>query len=247
VIDHFDVLTATLEAVKDLGLGPNDIQFSGDVTDRRLYLRGTVPGVEVEARELLERYKRPDQHRPGGNWGVAAGFVMGNSETGCGRWFIAPRVVVLLCANGIIRTSDELSHVHLGTKMDEGVVEWSNTTRRKVMEAIMSQTKDALKKFLSPEYVGSVVTAMANKSVRTLEHPIDAMKNVGKLYGFSEERTNAVLDFFVKSNDLTPFGVSQAVTFYAHEQDDADLQYDLERVGIEVMDAAVRLDKPVTN
>ena len=45
---------------------------------------------------------------------VFAGWVLSNSETGCGAFTITPRLVVHVCRNGMTITKDALRAVHLG-------------------------------------------------------------------------------------------------------------------------------------
>ena len=56
---------------------------------------------------------------------VFAGFVITNSETGCGAFTLTPRLVVQVCRNGMTITRDAIRAVHLGERLDEGVVTWS--------------------------------------------------------------------------------------------------------------------------
>ena len=55
---------------------------------------------------------------------VFAGFVITNSETGCGAFSLTPRLVVQVCRNGMTITRDAMRVVHLGERLDQGVVTW---------------------------------------------------------------------------------------------------------------------------
>ena len=53
-----------------------------------------------------------------------------------------------------------------------------------------------------------------------------------------------ILDFFIKGSDFSPFGITQAMTYYAHSKADADTQYQLEQQAVEILVGAEGYDKP---
>jgi hypothetical protein len=46
---------------------------------------------------------------------VFAGFVISNSETGCGAFTLTPRLIVQVCRNGMTIIKDAIRAVHLGS------------------------------------------------------------------------------------------------------------------------------------
>jgi len=84
---------------------------------------------------------------------VFAGFVITNSETGCGAFSLTPRLVVQVCRNGMTITRDAMRVVHLGERLDQGVVTWSDNTRDKTLALITAKTTDAVGTFLGSRYV----------------------------------------------------------------------------------------------
>jgi hypothetical protein len=247
VVDHLDLTMSALEAVKSTGL---DVKFDGgDITDRRIYLRFTSPKIEVAAPELLKNYRAPNGRKPGGNSvGVISGFVIGNSETGHGRWFVAPRIVILACQNGMIRKSESVGQVHLGGKMDTGVVEWSPRTHERNLELIRSQITDAVKTYLTTDYLSGVVRHLEEVGGGTLKHPEGTIKNVSFALGFGKEKTDALVDYFMRGSDISPFGVVQAVTYFAHQDGvKPDDRFELESGSFELVEAVPKdYDKPFT-
>lgn len=245
VIDNLDVLTVALEAIKETG-AKVEIE-SCDLTDKKMYIRVYSPEVEVSAPDLLKNYRVPKSRnaniniRPGST-GICSGFVITNSEIGFGSFAVSPRVIILACANGMIDRRDQFRRVHLGSKLESGVVKWSNSTINKNMELIKSQVKDSVRTFLSKEYLGQWIDNITELGLQELEHPIEATQNVCKAIGYSEDKAKSILDYFVKSADHTAFGVTQAITFFAHETDSADEQFDMEHEATAILPMIKKYD-----
>jgi len=244
VIDNFDVLFATLEAVKNSGLNLKIDDDGCDLSESRMYVRFISPEIEINAPQIVKNYKNP---KGGGNVGdgIITGFVIANSELGKGSFSISPRAVVLKCANGMVFKNDAFGKVHLGSKMEEySHIDWSEETKRKNYELIQSQVKDAVKKFASEEYLAKKISELQEYAEQELKHPVETIKNVSKFLNVTEEKEKSILDFFMRGGDFTAMGVSQALTFYAHETKDADEAYEMETSAIDILPKIKDLDKP---
>jgi hypothetical protein len=244
VIDNFDVLFATLEAVKASGLNLKIEDNGCDLTESKMYIRFVAPDVEINAPELLKNYKSPKGNGGVGD-GIITGFVITNSELGQGSFSISPRAVVLKCQNGMVFKNDAFGKVHLGSKMEQySQIDWSEETKRKNYELIMAQVKDAVKQFTSEDFLRKKISELNEYSEVELTHPIETVKNVSKFLNITEEKEKSILDFFMRGGDFTAMGVSQALTFYAHETKDADEAHDLESVAVEILPKIKEMDKP---
>lgn len=247
VIDNFDVLLATLEAVKDSGLNLKIEDNGCDLSENKMYLRFIAPEVEINAPEVVKNYKNP---KGGGNVGdgIITGFVITNSEVGQGSFSISPRAVVLKCSNGMVFKDDAYGKIHLGGKMENySQINWSEDTKRKNYELIMSQVKDAVKQFTSEEFLAKKISELQEYASVELKHPMDTVKNVTKHLNVSEEKEKSILDFFMRGGDFTAMGVSQALTFYAHETKDADEAHDMEVAAIDILPKIKDMDKPIVS
>lgn len=244
VIDNFDVLFATLEAVKASGLNLKIEDNGCDLTESKMYIRFVAPDVEINAPELLKNYKSPKGNGGVGD-GIITGFVITNSELGQGSFSISPRAVVLKCQNGMVFKNDAFGKVHLGSKMEQySQIDWSEETKRKNYELIMAQVKDAVKQFTSEDFLRKKISELNEYSEVELTHPIETVKNVSKFLNITEEKEKSILDFFMRGGDFTAMGVSQALTFYAHETKDADEAHDLESAAVEILPKIKEMDKP---
>ena len=180
--------------------------------------------------------------------GIITGFVITNSELGQGSFNISPRAVILKCQNGMVFKDDSFGKIHLGSKMEQySQIDWSEETKRKNHELIQLQVKDAVKQFTSEDFLRRKITELNQYAEQELKHPIETVKNVSKLLNITEEKEKSILDFFMRSGDISSMGVSQAITFYAHETKDADESHDLESAAIEILPKIKDLDKPTVN
>lgn len=232
--DNSDVVFATLDGVRASGIDALVDRCS--LTDRKMYLRIKAPGVTAMAEELLKNYRSPFNGRTGNECPVVfAGIVASNSETGCGAFTLAPQIIIEVCDNGLTLTKDIMRDVHIGGRMDEGVVRWSADTSAKNLALITAKTRDAVTQFLNPEYIRANVAELERKSGVEIADPAATVKQIGKKLLFSEEQMAGVLSFFCKSGQATAGGMLQAVTAYAQTIEDADVAYKLESKGVEVM------------
>ena len=237
-IDNLDILTATLEAVQQSGL--NVTVKSTDLSERNMRVILNAPEIAAAAPVLLKNYRSPFTGNSGkDNPIVNAGLVIKNSETGGGAFSIAPHLTVQVCSNGMTITTDAQRSVHLGGKLEDGIVRWSDETQQKSLELVQAKTVDAIKTFLDVDYLNTVITSIEEKAEKPLDGPVDkAIQKVGKALTFSEATIAGVLDHFIKGGDVTAGGVMQAVTAYAQTVADPDQAASLEESALKVLDYA---------
>ena len=240
VLDNYDVMLATLEAIRESGI---NVQIeSGDITDTKFYMRFVCPDIEMDAPDILKNYRVPDGSK-GGN-GIISGFVISNSETGNGKFSISPRAVVLACKNGMIFKNDAFQKTHIGAKMEEyTTIDWSEETRQKNYELVCSQVKDAIKYYASEEYLGAKIHELTEKGNKELQHPIETIKNVSKHLSISEEKEKNILNYFIKSGDTNAFGVTQALTYFAQHNATPEERYEIETESVLILDNIEQFDK----
>ncbi len=226
-IDNYDVLMATLEGVKDAGV---EVDIDGvDLSDKRMSLRLVCPAVAEYAPDILGRYRDPESGDSGkDNPIIYAGLVIKNSETGNGAFNIVPRLVVQVCSNGLQMTTDAMRAVHLGGKLDEGVVRWSDDTQRRELELITSKTRDAVSSFLDVEYMRTKIQELRTLAGVTVDNPVKVIERVSKKVHWSEKEKENILTHFIKGADQSALGVAQAVTSVAQRVKNVDRQDELE-------------------
>ena len=218
---------ATLTGVRAAGV---EVDIDGaDLSDRRMSVRLTCPEVTAYADEILGGYRSPFSGETGSdNPTVFAGLVVKNSETGGGAFTIVPRLVVQVCNNGLQLTKDAMRAIHLGGKLDEGVIKWSDDTQRQELELVTSKTRDAVATFLDIGYMKAKITELQELAGVDVTKPADTIQRVGRKVGWSEMEQDEILSHFIKGGQTTALGVAQAVTSYAQTVKSIDRQDELE-------------------
>lgn len=239
VIDNLDVMRAVVTGLGSAEIDLTDCEIDADWTTDRFRLRIAVPQIMSLAPDLLGDYRSPysmspargvhdapgaDEGAPPALW---AGLEIANSETGGGAMVVAPRAVVQWCRNGLTRTVDMLRKVHLGGKLDEGVVQWSDATRRQALDLVTAQIADAASSFCSVDYLNRMLDEMRAAKGITVA-PSTAIEIVQKQCSLTDDESRLVLDAFAASGDQSVLGLGNAVTLAAQHADDGDRQSEME-------------------
>lgn len=261
-MDNLDVLTAALAGVRASGV---EIKVSAcDLTDRRMYVDVYAPAVAAMAPILLGGYRNPfddpkvqaqREHGSVNYWrqvaeregqGYAAGsepvvfsgFRISNSEVGGGAFSIVPKLMVKICRNGLVVNQDAIRNVHLGARLEDGLIKWSDATQRKTLDLITSKTTDAVKTFLDEKYLIKVLTRIEKDAGKPVDTPADSIKVIGKALGFTEAEQSGILDHFIRGGQMTAGGVVNAVTSFSQTVSDADRAHKLDSDALRVLSLA---------
>jgi hypothetical protein len=226
-VDNVDVLMACLDGVRAAGVSA--AVKSGDLTDRRMVVRVSCPEVAAVAPRLLAGYRSPFTGDSGtDNPLVFAGFRLTNSETGGGAFTITPEVTVQVCNNGMTITKDAMRTVHLGGRLEEGVVRWAEDTQTKALELVQAKTRDAVAAFLNRDYLEATVARLEERAEEPVGTSEEAVRDLTKPLGYTQAQIAGVLDYFVRGGQFTRGGVVNAITAYSQTLDDGDAAHDLD-------------------
>jgi len=252
-IDNFDVLVSALEGVRAAGVEAKVV--SSNLSERRMTVKVVCPQVSVLAPILLANYRSPygtgsspERAKMYADFGIApngepivfAGFTISNGETGGSRFTITPELTVLACFNGMRFTADQLARTHLGSRMDAGIITWSDETNLKQVELVKSQTTDAVRQFCDPAYVQAKINEVEEAAGVEVTRPTDVIVKVCSELSFSDEEANAILSSFIMGGQMTAGGVMQAVTATAQTVLDPDRADDMVAAGIPALHIAAR-------
>lgn len=238
MIDNLDLLTAVLDGIRQAGvdIGPENIQRC-DLSDRAMFVKVWAPQIQMLAPELLKGYRSPfSDNEADDNPTVFAGLGFRNSEVGQGAASIWPELTVQVCTNGMTLTKEAVKAVHVGSRMDEGVVSWSEATQRQELKLVTMRARDAARTFLDVDFMKAKVAELTEVATKPIE--TTTVTVVAKKLSFDKATANGVLDFFVKGGQLTAGGVMQAVTAFAQTVDDPDKAYSLQTTGVRAMELA---------
>lgn len=227
-IDNLEVLLTVIKGLKEAGFDGHVVR-QADLTDDKMYIRVSVPEITALAPGLLHGYTSPyGGARGADNPVVEAGIVITNSETGGAAFTITPELVVQICSNGMTIKKDMIRKTHLGSKMDEGLVQVSDRTRQLNLELVASQTRDAIRTFLDADYMNRVLRQIEAGSDEPVEDVEKAITDVTARPAFSKADTKGLLAAFMDGGDRTRGGLVQAITAYSQQVDDADRAYEMD-------------------
>ena len=235
-IDNLDVLLAALDGIRQAGV--NTQVATCDLTDRRMYMRVVSPDVQIAAPQLLKDYRSPFDGRRGEDLPfISGGFLITNSETGCGRYGIAPWLRVEVCRNGMTVDRGALVRTHIGARItdEDGVLEPSPETVRRTLDLITSQTTDAVRAFLDVDFVTRAGRDLEKAAGVAVDEPDATIKVVGQRLRYTEEQQESILAHFIRGGDLSAGGIMQAVTSVAQTIADADDAYRLESTAVQAL------------
>lgn len=265
MLDNFDVLLAALSGIQEAGI--EETWIEADLTDRRMVVRVTVPQISVLAPELLKNYRSPfdgsdvsrgwspdrlrrvargEGHDPSSKL-IFAGFRLTNSEVGHGSFRLNPRIEVEACTNGLVLAAEGLAKTHLGAKLEEGVIQWSEETIRANLALVTAQAKDTVQTFVSTDYLTEQVRQLEKIAGVEVHRPQEVIATVSRKLGFTKEQANSIMSHFIKGGQHTAGGVMQAITSVAQTVADGDVAYDMENAAIRSMALAVTADKDLVS
>jgi hypothetical protein len=239
-IENADLLAGILPPLME-ALNGEELRFeSGALTDQRMYLKAFLPGREVPIRTARV------------NDVIRVGFVLGNSEVGCGKVYARPMVMVLSCLNGQQFDSFGQGVRHVGRRIDAGdeVRElYSDEALAADDRALILKTRDvalaALDEAKAAAIAEKIVEAAGSEEISGDVQA--AIEEVGsRVGGLSESEQSGILQHLAAGGDLSKWGVSQAVTRHSQDVDDYDRADELERIGGQIIELPGSAWKAVT-
>lgn len=239
--DNLPLLTAVLNGIGDRA---SEVTITGELTERRMYVRAFAPTITTEAPHLLRNYRSPFSGAFGRDCPVvAAGFELTNSELGFGASTITPKMRVVVCSNGLTMTEDAMRTIHTGAKLEQGVVRFSDETIRKELESATSRARDAARTFLDVPYMVRKLNELAGHASVHVADPNATIEHVGKVVGYTKDEQARIFSHFTQGADSSAGGVLHAVTSAAQTLSDADAAYEMERSGIKALVTAATFQR----
>ncbi|MFF5291869.1 hypothetical protein [Paractinoplanes globisporus] len=228
-LNHLDVLIAALDGIRQAGVG---VQVAScDLTDRRMYVRFVSPEIHVMAPQLLRNYRSPFDGRRGSDLPIiSAGFLLTNSETGYGRYTLAPYLRVEVCQNGQTIDHAKIGRTHVGARITDtdGIITASERTIARWLDLIREQTTDAVRAYLDVNFLTRAVHDLERAAGIAVPKPQDTIKIVAQQLRYTQQQQDDILAHFIQGADPTAGGVMQAVTSLARSTSDADTAFQLE-------------------
>jgi hypothetical protein len=227
ILDNTEVIGAFLPVLNEI---PELRIQSFDVTETKLYFKGSFPMIQAEI-------KKGDV--------VEAGICLTNSEVGAGSVSVSPFVLRLVCLNGMkVDASKDfgLKKYHIGRVMGEGreaIQYFKDDTLRADDEAFLLKLRDVVTGIATEDSFKQIVNRMQESTEKKIEG--DVVKSVEVLQkkkGLTDDERSNVLTHLIEGGDLSQWGIANAVTRTSQDIESYDRASDLERFGGEIIDMA---------
>ncbi len=222
-LDNFDLAEAVLPAAF---AQPGVQMVSSEFTESRFYMKFVFPKLETEV-------KKGDV--------VQMGLSISNSEVGMGALAVEPLIYRLICLNGLIVPDYGHRRYHVGKKAEgeEAAYEmYSNDTRRLDDAALFAKIRDTVRGLLNQDVLESVALKMREATEHVIEgtNIIAAVEVVAKRHMYSESTKNGVLRHLLMGNDMTQYGLLNAITRQSQDEDDYETATKLEKDGARILE-----------
>ena len=220
-MDHFPVTQAVIPILGELP----EIRFeSCQITDNRMYIKVVNPALEAEV-------------APGD--AVQAGLLISNSEVGLGSVSIQPLIYRLRTQTGMFINDSATKRNHVGRTNFAEIHFQLNATEHFSLDdhAFLQTIQRSVRAAGNLERFHSVVDMMR----RARELPINredipgVLRQTGRDFGITESEQTGVMQHLVESDDMTQYGLANAVTRHSQDVDSYDRATDLEGIGYSIM------------
>lgn len=220
-IDNFLVLSAALPALKEF----QDLQVvSSQLSDSRMYLQVVFPRLtgEVSVGDVVQ-----------------SGLILTNSEVGAGKVDVSSVIWRLRCGNGMVGQSI-LNTRHVGRRVGDEIQDYdifAAETIKAELESFRLRLRDILKASMTEAAFQKTLDGFRVKAGQMIEAKKveSAVENVTRHFTMTQDEGKAILSNLWTTGERSRWGLANAVTALVHDTVVADRQYDLEKVGYEVM------------
>jgi len=220
-LDNLDLAETVLPKLTALGA----TVLSGDVTERRLYLKATTERVRGDV-------AKGDT--------VQAGLLVSNSEIGEGRLQVAALTYRLVCLNGAIM-EQVTRRAHVGGRVggDELIEDareyFTDATRQANDKAFFMSVQDTVAGVLTQERLDKQLLTMRRAAGEQLPEDItEVLEVAAKRFSFTDGEKGSVLKHLIEGHDLSAFGLGNAITRASQDVESYDRATELEAIGGEV-------------
>jgi hypothetical protein len=231
-LDNFDLAEAVFPVLEELDLNV----VSADITDTRLYVKAVHKSIE---REVPKGAAMGDgSHHIFDT--VAPAVFIGNSEVGGGSLYIEKGTLTKACTNLALIPSKGMRKYHVGGKTlldsDEIRVMLSDETKAATDKAVFMQVQDILKSAFEESEFDKLVNIVKDTAERKIDAGLsEIIEVVGVKYGMTTGAKSSVLRHLAEGGSLTQYGLANAVTRAAEDEDSYDTASAFEKAGGEIM------------
>lgn len=215
-LDNYDLAEVALPELQKAGCNV----VSCEVTERKLYIKCTTE-------KLTYDLKVGDP--------VQAGIVISNSEIGQGALTIEPLLLRLVCKNGMIVQDSKMRRNHIGRNSEgfDNVQQYfKDATRLADDKAFWLKVRDTIAgSFSQIGFETHIEKFRLSQGDKIDADPMRVIEIVQKHFEMTDTERTGVLKHLLSGNDLTRFGLANAVTRTAQDLESYDRATEFERIG----------------
>lgn len=220
-MDHYEIFASVLPVIGEIP----DVQFvSCHITDNRMYIKAVDPHLTAEV-------------APGDT--VKAGVVISNSEVGLGSVSVQPLIYRELDGNGIAVAGATTKRIHRGrvNSAEEHFMLASQEVLTEADRTFLIELQETVRSATDEEQFSQIVTLMQNakqQAMNTADIPA-VVHTAGRDFGITDTEQNGVLQRLIESDDLSLYGLANAVTRHSQDVESYDRATDLEGIGFNIL------------
>lgn len=221
-LDNSDLAEATLPVLREV---PELRIESANITETRFYIKAIFPRLEGEV-------KKGDV--------VQAGVCIRNSEVGHGQLAVDPLLFRLACLNGAIMQDYGMHRHHTGRRIEEDeevTTVFRDETIAADDKAFFMMVQDLVRATMKEVQFKEIIDKLRAAAGEKIEgDPIAAVEVLANRLSLTDREGGGVLRHLIDGQDLSKWGVVNAVTAYSQEVEDYDRATDFEVFGGKVLE-----------
>lgn len=220
-IDHLQIAQAVLPVIG----GVEDARFeSCQITDSQMYLKIVNPHLEAEIAE--------------GDI-VQAGLVVTNSEVGTGSFCVQPMIYRVRSQAGMIDTASQIRKIHKGriNTVNVNMLLTPETELTSEDCTFLAQIQETVRVAVNYSNFQNAVQLMRTAALAHMDTQIVPLvvQRASREFGVTETENDGVLHRLVEDNDLTLYGLSNAVARHSQDVTNYDRATELEAIGYNML------------
>ncbi|WP_195543037.1 DUF932 domain-containing protein [Massiliimalia timonensis] len=220
-MDHYEIFASVLPVIGEIP----DVQFvSCHITDSRMYIKAVYPNMASEI-------------SPGDT--VKMGVVISNSEVGLGSVSVQPLIYRELNGNGIVVGGATTKRIHRGrvNSAEEHFMLASQEVLTEADRTFLTELQETVRSATDEEQFSQIVALMQtarNQPMNTTDIPA-VVHTASRVFGVTDTEQTGVLQHLMESNDLSLYGLANAVTRHSQDIESYDRATDLEGIGYNIL------------
>jgi hypothetical protein len=217
-LDNLDLAEAVLPKLIDL----DATVVSSEVTENRFYLKAVTARIagEVKVGDVVQ-----------------AGVTISNSEVGHGSLRVEALDYRLVCLNGMIRDQAiRKAHLGRGARGQDAIEDareyFRTETRAADDRAFFLKVQDATGAMFNAARFEKRLEQYREAGTKLIQaEPEQVAEITAKRFGLNDGERSSILQHLIRGNDMSAWGLANAITRAAHDVDSYDRATELETLG----------------